>query len=176
MKTKIRTFRRYKPKQTAMTTPEAMKLAAFETRGRILQLSIELENLFVIYISEVFTKDVDKIQDFVSLILSRVDFEYKRRAFLYLLEKHNNAFYKENQELSTKTKKLVEVRNVFAHWPVDFSNEANLRYEQDKTITYVLVQKKDKNLFTHEAYSQERVNDIIKDFQEVNHLIFKLVS
>ena len=103
---------------------ESILQAAQDSRGRILQHAIDMENIMGIYISEHFTKDKDKVEEFYSLILSRVSFESKYQAFIYLVRKYSPEFVTNNPDFHKEIIKLIEERNVFAHWPVDFSEQA----------------------------------------------------
>ena len=141
----------------------------------MLQFAIELENIMGIYIAEHFTKDKDKVEEFFSLILSRIDFEPKYRTFLYLVEKYNPEFGLKNPEFSKEIKDLIEEKNVFAHWPVDFSEQAISDYENKNSVTYVLIQKRKNKLIDRRLISQVEMNTLIERYWSLNKTLSTLI-
>ena len=154
---------------------ESILQAAQDSRGRILQHAIDMENIMGIYISEHFTKDKDKVEEFYSLILSRVSFESKYQAFIYLVRKYSPEFVTNNPDFHKEIIKLIEERNVFAHWPVDYSEQAISDYENEKSVTYVLIQKRDNKLISRRLMTVEHINDLIKRYWDTNQMLKALI-
>jgi hypothetical protein len=121
-----------------MSTAVKIQEASYKIRGHVLQRAVELESLIDIYIAEHFTKDEIKIVELISLLLApRITLDNKAQVFIYLIDKYNPDFKKANPKYANVLKKIIEERNVFAHYPVDFSDEALAAYERDATIIFV---------------------------------------
>jgi hypothetical protein len=53
-------------------TEHLLTKAAYESRGRIIQLAIEMESMMEIYIAERFVRTGDKIEELIITIISRL--------------------------------------------------------------------------------------------------------
>ena len=161
---------------------EAMvSIAAYDIRGRILQRAVEIESIINIYIAEHFTKDKPKNEELICLILSpRVTFENKIQIFKYLVDKYNPEFKESNKQYSKDLTVLCEERNVFAHYPVEFSQKALKNYVDHNVVTFVKLknvnQSGNASLVNERHMSEESVNAILDKMGKYIILLRKLIG
>ena len=164
-----------------MTTMDAVLEATYASRGRILQLTIEMETLIDIYISEYFVHDEDKQRELTMLILSpKVNLAAKTEILSYLLAKNPDNKASDIKILTENITTIIAERNIFAHWPVDFSKPALQLYEQEKSVKFIKLKQHrhegNKVLGMEYQYKEENVNKIIGLIREVNNVLKKLVN
>jgi len=164
-----------------LKTEDAVIEAIYASRGRILQLAIETETLMDIFIAYYFTDDEFKIDEFISTILvPHISFGKKKELFQYTMEK--SGLLEEGQIKKTMEviKVIVEERNIFAHWPLDFSEEALYVYEQLRIVTLKKMKIKRLNgqlqYYDTKPYSDKSINAQIKICQEMNDFIKGLIK
>jgi hypothetical protein len=128
-----------------MNTREKMLHHVYRMRGQVLQFAIEVETSIELYITSHFVDDKEKRGQFIALILApRVTFNDKFQIFQYLVEKNNPEFKEIAPTYRKDIPEMVERRNWFAHYPVDFSDEAQAAFEKDGTIAFVKLKNSQK--------------------------------
>ncbi|HEV8284383.1 MAG TPA: hypothetical protein VGQ09_08735 [Chitinophagaceae bacterium] len=163
-------------------TIEAMvSIAAYDIRGRILQRAVEIESTLDIYISEHFTTDSVKNEELVCLVLSpRVTFENKIQIFRYLVDKYNPEFKNEYKQYFKDLVQLCEERNIFAHYPVDFSEQSIINFRDHKVVTFVklknVTQEGDIKLVNVRAMPEDAVNTILGQMIKYIQALKKLIG
>ena len=148
-----------------------MLKASFACRGRILQLSIQMETLMDLYIAQQFFDNEDKQSDFSTLLLSEVGLNKKSGLFMYLLEKTPGSLSR--TYLKAFRKKIVLVideRNLFAHYPIAFNGEAIEKFNSTGAITFVKMRRG-----RHEGKEQVGLRYVYTE-AAVNTLIAKIVD
>ncbi|MDQ3843634.1 MAG: hypothetical protein M3342_06415, partial [Bacteroidota bacterium] len=109
-----------------------------EARGRIIHHAIEVEYLISMYIAQHFTKDEVKAEELIAMILlPRMTFENKLQIFEQLILKYNHEFKTAFPSFRNDINEIIEERNIFAHYPTDFSKEAIEEFEKEGIITLV---------------------------------------
>ncbi len=163
-------------------TQEAILEAIRTSRGKILQVAVEMEKMMEIYISERFSSEDEKIQELIMLIIApRMTLSQKKEVFDFLLEKYHPEFRNANIETLNKIQGLIFQRNVFAHWPVEFSQSAMNTYDTKTAITLVKLKnfrdEKTKQLQLGEKfeYNQDKTNEWLNTFIEVNKVLNQLI-
>ena len=161
---------------------EAMiSIAAYDIRGRILQKAVEIESIINIYIAEHFTKDEAKNEELICLILSpRVTFENKIQIFKYLIDKYNPEFKNANKQYSKDLTDLCEERNIFAHYPVEFSQQSLKNYTDHSVVTFVKLKnvshEGNASLVNRRELSEAAVNAILDKMTKYIVILRKLIS
>jgi hypothetical protein len=140
-----------------------MLIDAYNIRGRIIQRAIEIESTIDIYIVEHFTKDVAKQVELRALVIApRVSFENKFQIFSYLIQEYNPEFAEANKGYKKDLPYIIEERNAYAHFPIDFSQEALNNYEKDGIITFVkLKNSKEFGISTARNTKSDHVNQLL---------------
>ena len=126
-------------------------------RGSIITEWIHLEKYIESYILNYFTKDTEKQLELAQLLINRLNFESKRSVFKTILEKKAiiNGFKKTksnsypDSELLDEIRKINLERNYFAHYVIDYSedavilspNQITLMEFRDKTVQKAYTQK-----------------------------------
>ena len=161
---------------------EAMvSIAAYDIRGRILQKAVEIESIINIYIAEHFTKDKSKNEELICLILSpRVTFENKIQIFKYLVDQYNPEFKDANKQYSKDLIELCEERNVFAHYPVEFSQQSLKDYVDRNIVTFVKLKNVSRegnaSLVNRRHMSEDAVNGILDRMSKYIVTLRKLIG
>jgi hypothetical protein len=110
----------------------------YATRGRIIQLTIQIETSIDIYISNHFTTDEEKNTELICLILApRVNFEGKVQVFSYLVDKYHPEFKKEHKGYLKELIDIGEKRNIYAHYPIELSTQSIADFRNDGSFTFV---------------------------------------
>ena len=162
---------------------ELIAKTSYDVRGRILQKMVELEIIFDTYVASHFSGDNnDKFQEFISLMMSGTPLFRKWAIMYYLLSVHNKEFLLKNKEVITnkKLQDIIEIRNLFAHFPIDFSEDALHNY----TNTYSIIFRKFKEtrendtplLFTNYYLSSVNVNEYLNQIYLYIKLFRELVE
>lgn len=157
------------------STEDVILDAAYNIRGRILQRSIEIESLFDLYIAESITSDENKISELICLILApRVSFEDKRQIFVYLVDMYNPELRKNYPDFAKDLQTICKERNVYAHYPIAFSNDATKCYEDKKVVTFVKLKNSKNQLVDKHEKSESDINDLLRLMGKYIDAIVKL--
>jgi hypothetical protein len=170
-----------------MTTVDAILAATFDIRGRVLQRAIEIETLLDIYISEYFTKEKVKNAELINLLLApRINFDNKVQIFTYLVDEYAPDFRKAYPKFTTEFKHIIEERNVFAHYPVDFSKESLENYETNKVVTFVKLKysseyklpdgRKQKSLMGKRPVKEADINHLLQFIESWIKILTSLIN
>ena len=161
-----------------MTTKEKILLDAFNIRGRVIQRAIEIESAIDIYIVEYFSNDLAKQIELRALIVApRMTFENKFQVFSYLVNKYHPEFESEHKNYKKDITYIIEKRNMFAHFPIDFSDEALKAYEKDGTITFVkLKNSKEFGISTSISIQSVYYNNLFSMMGYYFDAIYKLIG
>jgi hypothetical protein len=132
----------------------------YKIRGYVLQRAIEIESLLDVYIAEYFTQDEAKVHQLVSLLLApRMSFMNKFDVFTYLVDIKNPEFRTNFPKFPTQLKLIIEERNVFAHYPADFSPHAVETFKERGVIKFVkLKNSKNHGLTGVREIAEETIN------------------
>jgi hypothetical protein len=128
-------------------------------RGELISSVVLLEKWIDLYISHHFCSG-KKVWELMELIVAtnRITFENKLQVFKVLLERHDKSFLDENKSIIKDVIKIIEVRNVFAHYIMFSGKSAIEKYTTASVMTFV----KFKNDTTYEEYSIKEVNKYIR--------------
>ena len=150
-----------------MSTEDRMQLAAINIRGRILEYSVQMENQMDIYIADSYAKDANHSNDMIFMILgSRVTFKSKYEILEYLLIHQEPKVNSKNKKEIQKIKHLIELRNCFSHWPVEYSQPSMQKFEKKDIITFVRIRGNNNGAITRKEYRENDINSIIDDFMK----------
>ena len=94
---------------------------AANRRGLIINQTINLEKVIDWRIAQHFCKDDTKREELEALIISGLPFSKKIDILIYLLEKHDNDFFKAHKSAKRHLHKIRENRNNMAHSWLDVS-------------------------------------------------------
>ena len=160
-----------------------LQLAAIMIRGNFLHRVIELETFIDAYIAQHFASDDTKLEEIFCLMLSpRISLENKKQVFVYLVDKYNPEFKREHKKYSSILTKIIEWRNVFAHYPIDITDEAVKTFEEKKLITFIKHKNSDDNLekvmtlVNHLILTNEQVINFTKVIYDMRDAISKIVN
>lgn len=107
-------------------------------RGDIIENVTYLEYLFHLYIVKHFCTDDIKSKEMVSLILGpSVELMNEYKIVRYLLETYNKALLESNKSILADMQKVIEHRNIFAHWITDYSPEAIHQFKKNNVVRLV---------------------------------------
>ena len=145
---------------------------ACTARGHILESCIKLELLIDFYIAKHFSDDKIKNGELLNLILSagRITFENKRLVFKFLIEKYNPAFVKSYPQFHTDLGKIIEHRNLFAHYSMDITSVGMKNYEKGY-LGFLKFRNQAKSI----RYSKAEINKIIHLVSEYTQAVAKLI-
>ena len=102
-----------------------MIILCYDMRGRLMQLTIEIEKIVEYYIASKFIKEEDKITELIITIISpHIIFSKKIEIFCYLISAYDKWFIDKHTGINAALNTIKEERNRFAHWSLDFSPNA----------------------------------------------------
>jgi len=136
---------------------EQMIILCYDMRGRLMQLTIEVEKIIEYYIGSKFAKDENKITELILTIISpHIVFSKKLEIFAHLISIYDKWFIEKHTGINSALSTIKEERNRFAHWSMDFSPEAQNNFVNKKGITLVKVKsvkhKPDQDILTVERF------------------------
>jgi hypothetical protein len=78
------------------------------------------------YIAAFLCSEFERRQDLHLLILGneRMNFESKRQVFLQIIKKYNHKIFVEHPDIAKDIEKIIQERNILAHYLLDFGEEA----------------------------------------------------
>jgi hypothetical protein len=155
-------------------------------RGHIMQRCIEVENTIDLFIATYFARQAPKQDEMLGLILGpRMTFNNKREVFVYLLENYYTDFIVSHPDLISDTLMIVEERNIFAHYPIDVSNEAKEKFNKDGSLRIQRIKNKKVKekgetkqkhyLMQHRDLGNKEINLLIKIMYDCRDTIQELV-
>jgi hypothetical protein len=150
-----------------MTTQELMLESAYRSRGRIIQLAIEMETYVDWYISKYFSDDEDKQTDFKILLLGSIDLKNKMPILKYILGLNIENKKEDINKLINNIGIANTERNVFAHLPIDLSETAQAEYIKSPILDYIRMRPgHDKISNTYELglkrpFDENKINELI---------------
>jgi hypothetical protein len=135
-----------------------------------------------IYIAERLSDKEEKVHELINLVIApRLTFSQKKEVFDFLLEKYHNDFKKEHQAVLSTMTGLIAQRNIFAHWPAEFSQYAVDVYDSRTSITLIRLKNwrddnsKELHLGERVEYNQSKTNEWIMRFLDLNAVLKKLI-
>jgi hypothetical protein len=155
-----------------MTAEDRLLDAIYNIRGRVIQRAVEIESVIDIYIAEHFTKDPDKLHEFVSLITSRTTFDNKLQMFKFLVDKHNKDFVGGFRTYHNEIKKAMEWRNVIAHYPVPFNKNSIEAFDKERIVLFVKL----KSTSGFIEISEDFINKLLGEMMELFNRLKILIS
>jgi len=167
----------------SIATIQDIRHSGMQSRGIILQLATEIESFMDVFIAEHFAERLETIDEFVILILTpAVNLKTKGEIFMYLLNKKARAFLEERPILN-KTEYLINKRNIFAHWPTDYTARGIDNFVNRKVVSYIKLKLHGKKKPTTEAvlndvyeeFTEAKINEVVKEFEEYHAAIQRLV-
>ena len=143
-------------------------------RGEIIERAIILERFVDWFIVSHFcTEYIKKIELLETVIATkRIIFENKVQVFKILLDKHYKNFDNENPSFANKLIKLIEERNVFAHYTLFSGEEQVSKFHENGTITFV----KFNNSTEYIEYSKEKIEKIMDGLVDMATNMRKLTN
>lgn len=108
------------------------------------------------------------------ILAPRMEFKPKVEVFRYLVDKYNPEFKESNPRYFTDFVAIVEERNVFAHYPVELSEDALSTFQKDGSL--ILVQQKNKKLNKKESVLLERTLLTEEGFNTSIKLMFHYIN
>ena len=147
-------------------------LIASGARGQILNLFANLEVHIDFYIAQHFCKKEEDWLELMEQILStKMTFDQKRVVLNYLLQTYNQEFYSANKGLHAELEKLNKIRNEFAHYPLDVT-ENGMKISKEMKIPLVKFSDKRNPVI----YTLEKISEINERIVKTTDLILSLVK
>jgi len=146
-------------------------------RGGVLNAATTLEMSIDLYITSYFTSDMNKAEELMNLIISpRMTFENKVQVLMVLIERYNPVILETHKSMRSDLTKIIEERNVLAHYPLDNTAWGLQRYyEEPHGLTFF----KFKNVRENEGNGEKKIikltNSIIYDVAKTEDLV-KLIN
>jgi hypothetical protein len=144
-----------------------------QVRGIVLQECILMERLMDSVIADFFCKEQEMREALMDIILctKRMTFESKTSTFREILNRRFPGNEKQNTAIYKSIINTIETRNMFAHYVVDYSNQAVVDYIQTQTTVALL--KYDKKRVS-EIFTRERVESIVAKIHSITKVILDL--
>jgi hypothetical protein len=135
-------------------------------RGKIIEQAIYIERFIDYYIANYFCGDKRKSFELIDIIIStnKITFDSKLEVFKTITEKYNNQFLINNPQLINRIRKIIQVRNVFAHHQAYLGDEALEKYEYQDVYTFI----KFKNDTVVLEYSKIDIDNIYIECTEIS--------
>ena len=141
-----------------MNTQETIKKlqeAGYIYRGQLINDLIYLERLIDEAVSRHFCADLEKKKELIELMLSneRIGFYNKVQIFEYIFKTHRPEFVKANPNIFSDIKKLIDERNIVAHYLLDTSETGKSEYINNGKLGFVKFRNSTETLWrTQEMY------------------------
>ncbi len=118
-------------------TEELYYMRAYYLRGKIISDTIHLERKMDDYMASYFCSDAEKKKDLMQSLLStkRIVFENKRLIFDFIVKKSNPAWVLKYPKFKNTLIKIIEQRNVMAHYLLKTGDEA--LQEMETTMDFI---------------------------------------
>lgn len=142
-------------------------------RGDIIGEAITLEGTLNLFIARHYCNNNKYEVEFLDTMLStsKITFEGSRDTAFYIIKTYYPGFLERHSFItSTHLQKLLEERNIFAHFPHEISTASIKDFERDKTIRLI----KYKGSKTILKYSPSRIMEILKSMNTLSSLILEL--
>lgn len=145
--------------------------AAYKYRGQIINDLIYLERLIDEAISRHLCAEEDKKTELMELILcnEKIGFYNKILVFEYIFKKHKKNFVSNNTNIFSDLKKLIDERNIAAHFLLDTSENGRLSFQEKGIIGFVKFRNSTETLWrTQENYLEfhKKTANYIKSLSE----------
>lgn len=117
-----------------------LKSESAKFRGQVLETTVILEWIMDSYIAFYFVdkKNESKVEEIITLILApRVTYNAKCEIFAHIVDIKHPQFKVANPKYVKDLQNIAEHRNVFAHYPMQISEESIEKFKADGTIGYV---------------------------------------
>jgi len=146
-----------------------------EYRGFFITEFSRLERVVDLYLAKYFTKDEHSVNELVSILIDRINFEGKATALKALFERrnaydefiHNRHDKKIYRKITDGLRSVAQKRNWFAHYHL-------LDVVHDKNIVIGLIQFRDStNLIT---YTHKQFEDLIAEILNVKNQLIQLLN
>lgn len=139
-------------------------------RGKIINETIVLEKFIDNFLSIYFGGTKPKQKELFELVFcnDRFNFSAKYEVFNYLIKSHYPSFSKENPTFSTDIKKIIEDRNIMAHYLLDTRDEA----VNDIDLGFYRL----RNHSERTPYSESRIIEILQLLHKYQIALQKLFS
>jgi hypothetical protein len=124
-------------------------------RGQLINDLIYLERLIDEAVSRHFCTDLERKKELMELMLSneRIGFYNKVQIFEYIFKTHKPEFVKANPNIFSDLKKLIDERNIVAHYLLDTSETGKEEYINKGNIGFVKFRNSTETLWrTQEMY------------------------
>jgi hypothetical protein len=147
--------------------------SAATVRGSVLNNATALEMSIDLYITNYFTNDTDKAEELMNLIISpRMTFENKVQVLMVLIERHNPEILEENKSLRADLKKVIEERNVLAHYPLDRTHSAlQTYYQEPHSLTFFKFKNVSESDGNGEKKKTKLTNSIVYNISKTEELV-----
>jgi hypothetical protein len=132
-----------------------LQQAGYLYRGQIINDLIYLERLIDEAISRHFCEDLQRKKELMELILSneRIGFYNKVQVFEYIFKTHRPEFVNANPNIFSDIKKLIDERNIVAHYLLDTSEAGKKEYINNGKIGFVKFRNSTETIWrTQEMY------------------------
>lgn len=161
-----------------MSSTKELLQAAMVARGKIIQAAVDLESLMHIYIAKHFADEETKYAELLTLVLApRVTLNNTFDIFTYLVNTYNPEFKAANKKFTKHIKHIIEERNVYAHYPVDFSDTSKKDFEESGIITFLRYkQSSDYGLAGQRFISNADIYQLLKLIEHYVNQLLKLVD
>jgi hypothetical protein len=159
--------------------------ASEQVRGVILERLSEFEFWIDVYITRIFTNDIEKEDEFMSLIIApNVTFRNKIEIFKVLVNKYHPNFRKKHTKFWKDFLEIVEKRNMLAHLRVDTRPEAVAKYKEETVISYIRFKNSTEKIngvetvkfISFNSFSETYVNGLIKLIDIYSNSIKSLID
>ena len=91
-----------------------------------------------IYIAERFANESKKIRELIIVVLApRLSLTQKKEVFEYLLQRHHPKYKRKHKREISYLQDLITQRNIFAHWPAEFTSKSLYRFNKFGSITLI---------------------------------------
>lgn len=168
--------------QTHEEILSAMKKASVDSRGSILEAVSQLEWMIDCYIAGFFTgKDDVKFQEFISFIFTPyITFRNKIEIFRAIADKNNPDFLKKYPGYFNDFLKIVDDRNVFAHYPLHTLWNGVEKFVNDNRIEYIKFKHRKEQgaieLIQMKGFTDNDVNKLLTDILNYTDEIMTLIE
>jgi hypothetical protein len=159
-----------------METLDLLESTAMLFRGSVIQRACELELVIDLYIAQYFTKDNQKIINYLQLISPRLTFDSKREIFNFLIKKYNPEF-EEQFKYHADLDKIIKQRNIFAHYVIDKSEFSIKAFEEKREVNFIKLKHgiSEQGIEGHN-YDAKKVDEIINGINIYVDAINKLID
>lgn len=166
----VRGVNQFKPK--AMEDTELYYMRAYYLRGKIISDTIHLERMMDDYMASYFCSDAEKKKDLMQSLLStkRIVFENKRLIFDFIVNKKNPDWVKKYPRFKNTLIKIIEQRNVMAHYLLKTGDEAIEQVETKMDFINF------RDNIEVESFDKKRQADLIRMIESCTLAVYELMN